>query len=152
MMVKIARQSEKHIFSGQTGPAQFSANKNTFPDAVSEAACKAAFELKAKAIVAFTQSGFTAKLISKFRPVTQIFAFTPAEAVIRHLAIYWGVEAKRMAIVTNIDEMIKKVDARLQKENLVRKGDIIAILAGAPVGVTGTTNMLTLHRVGRDNA
>lgn len=151
MMVKIARQSEKHIFSGQTGPVQFSANKNTFPDAISEAACKAAFELKAKAIVAFTQSGFTAKLISKFRPITQIFAFTPDESVVKHLAIYWGVEAKMMAIVSNIDEMIKNVDTLLQKEKFVRKGDVIAILAGAPVGVPGTTNMLTLHRVGQDN-
>jgi len=120
----------------------------SFPDAVSDAACRVAWELKAKAIVAFTQSGFTARLISKYRPVTPIIAYTLQPEIQRQLVLNWGVKPQLMERITSIDEMIAKVEKSLLKEQLVCKGDTVVILAGAPIGRGRTTNLMTIHRIG----
>lgn len=120
----------------------------TFPDAISEAACRAAVETKARAIVAFTQTGSTARLISRFRPATPVIAFTPNERVRRRLCLYWGVIPKIMTPIEHVDEMIQKIDEALLADGTAARGDVLVIVSGAPIGVKGRTNLLTLHRVG----
>ncbi len=121
---------------------------SSFPDAISEAACRAAVETRAKAIVAFTQTGSTARLISRFRPQTPVIAFAPDERVRRRLCLYWGVVPKVMAPTAHIDEMLARIDEALLVGVCAQKGDVVVIVSGAPIGVKGRTNLMTLHRVG----
>lgn len=147
-MAKIALISEENIdwenlrshSKGQTEPV--------FSDVISGAACEAAKNLRAKAIVAFTQSGFTARLISKYRPAAPIIAFTQHERVKRRLALYWGVIPYVMGLVEHTDEMILKVEQALREEGLAKSGDDIVLLSVAPIFQKGTTNLLKLHRLG----
>ncbi len=143
MMKKIARETENNF-----APKSFYGRKaSNFPDAISEAACVAADDLGLKAIVAFSQSGFTVALISKYRPSVPIIAFPPDEVVQRRLALYWGVNARVIPDLTGTDDMIQTVEALLLEQRLARKGDRIAIIAGTPFNVKGTTNMMKLHVV-----
>ena len=119
-----------------------------FPDAISEAACRAAVETNARAIVAFTKTGATARLISRLRPATPVIAFGPDKRVQQRLCPYWGVIPKIMAPTAHVDEMIQKIDEALLVDGCAAKGDVVVIVSGALVGVKGRTNLLTLHRVG----
>ncbi len=119
-----------------------------FPEAATEAACQAARLLHAKAIVAFTQSGFTARLISQDRPDVPIVALTPFSEVQRRLGLFWGVSSRLVRKVETTDEMIEEVEATLLSDGTVRNNDVLVIISGAPMWVTGTTNLLKFHRVG----
>ncbi len=119
-----------------------------FPEAISDAAATAARVLKAKAIVAFTQSGFSARLISQERPDVPIIALTPSITVRRRLALSWGVWSRLIRKVETTDEMVEEVEATLLGDGSVRVNDVIVIISGAPMWVTGTTNLVKLHRVG----
>ena len=119
-----------------------------FPEAISDAAATAARVLKARAIVAFTQSGFSARLISQERPDVPIIALTPFVGVQRRLGLSWGVSSRLIRKVETTDEMVEEVEATLLGDGSVRVNDIIVIISGAPMWVTGTTNLLKLHRVG----
>ena len=119
-----------------------------FAEAVAEAACQAASLLHAKAIVAFTQSGFTARLISQDRPAVPIIALTPFTEVQRKLGLYWGVLSRVVRKVETTDEMVEEVEATLLGDGTVQNNDVLVIISGAPMWVTGTTNLLKLHRVG----
>lgn len=119
-----------------------------FPEAISDAAAMAARELGAHAIVAFTQSGFSARLISQVRPDVPIIALTPFVEVQRRLALSWGVASRLIRKVETTEAMIDEAEAVLLADGTVRAGDVIVIVSGAPMWVTGTTNLLELHRVG----
>ncbi|HEY7647784.1 MAG TPA: pyruvate kinase [Methylomirabilota bacterium] len=119
-----------------------------FPEAISDAAATAAHVLGARAIVAFSQSGFSARLISQERPDVPIIALTPFVEVQRRLALSWGVSSRLIRKVETTDEMIEEVEATLLGDGSVRTNDVIVIISGSPMWVTGTTNLLKLHRVG----
>lgn len=119
-----------------------------FPEAVADAACHSARVLNAKAIVAFTQSGSTARLMSGDRPEVPIIALTPSEQVMRRLALFWGVSSRLIRKAETIDELIEEIEATLLADGSVRAHDILVIVSGAPMWVTGTTNLMKLHRVG----
>jgi pyruvate kinase len=119
-----------------------------FPEAVADAAATAARVLKARAIVAFTQSGFSARLISQERPDVPIIALTPFVQVQRRLALCWGVSSRLIRKVETTDEMIDEIEATLLGDGTARPNDVLVIISGAPMWVTGTTNLLKLHRVG----
>jgi len=148
MMNKIIVETETHM---QTYREHFSheiPSHDTFPDAISKAACEAAHNLKARAIIAFTKSGFTATLVSKYRPFVPIIAFTSSESVRRRLLLSWGVQTVKIGALHSLDEMMKKVEYILVSNNLADSGDTIVIVSGAPLGRQKTTNMVTLHRIG----
>jgi pyruvate kinase len=119
-----------------------------FSEAVAEAACRAAEVLRAKVIVAFTQSGFSARLISSERPHVPVVALTPFTEIQRRLGLYWGVRARLVRKVDTTDEMLQEVESTLLEDGTVRNGDVLVIISGGPMWVTGTTNLLKLHRVG----
>ena len=118
-----------------------------FPDVISDAACRAAREVHARAIVAFTQSGFTARLLSKYRPDVPILAFSPSEAIWRRLSLYWGVVPKTIRPIQHTEELVEQIEATLLEERAVHINDTLVIVAGAPMWVRGTTNLIKLHRV-----
>ena len=119
-----------------------------FPEAVSHAAATAANALGARAIVAFTQSGFSARLISHQRPEVPIIAFTPSADVRRRLALSWGVSSRLIRKVETTDEMVEEIEKALLGDGSVEINDVIVIISGAPMWVTGSTNLLKLHRIG----
>lgn len=145
MMDKIVNYTESK-FSG-FGKSSMSAVSD-FSWAVAESACSAADDINAKAIVAFTQSGFTARLVSKFRPRVPIIAFTPNAGIKRRLALYWGVIPLRIRYLSNTDEMAREVERSLLSKRIVRKGDNIVITSSLPLVSSGKTNLMTLHTVG----
>ncbi len=147
VMAQVAVEAERGL-PPRAPSAHEPGSAQTFPDAISEAACRAAVETKARAIVAFTQTGSTARLISRFRPATPVIAFTPNELVRHRLCLYWGVIPKIMAPIEHVDEMIQKIDEALLADGTAAKGDVLVIVSGAPIGTKGRTNLLTLHRVG----
>ena len=119
-----------------------------FSEAVADAACRAAEDIKARFVIACTSSGFTARLVSKFRPGRPIIAFTPEASVLKKMSLYWGVRPKLMPPPTDTDKMITEVEDLLLAEGLVKKGDKIVITASSPLLGSGKKNLLKLHRIG----
>ncbi|MDH4163977.1 MAG: pyruvate kinase [Nitrospirota bacterium] len=117
-------------------------------ESIAHAACRAAQEQQARAIVTFTQSGSTALLVSKHRPDADIIAPTPFERVARKVALYWGVIPVILKPRRTTDAMIMSVERIMLKKRLARKHDLIVLTAGVPIGVAGSTNMMKVHRVG----
>jgi len=147
VMSRIIETTEKE-FSTQIVKRKIHPEKVlSFPDTVTSAAVYSAEAIRAKAIVAFTQSGFTALLISKSKPYIPVIAFTPYEKIKRKMSLYWGVNPKIMPLIENTDDLIEKVDKLLLKERFVKRGDAIVIILGAPIYEKGTTNLLKLHRI-----
>ncbi|MFQ5902003.1 MAG: pyruvate kinase alpha/beta domain-containing protein, partial [Thermodesulfobacteriota bacterium] len=95
----------------------------TFPEAVVEAACKTAATIKATALIAFTQSGSTALLASKFRPSVPIIAYTVKEEIVRKMNIFWGVTPQIMRPLQDTDEMIFELEKALLREGFAKKDD-----------------------------
>jgi pyruvate kinase len=146
VMSRVASRAEREGLRAAAPPPRPEAYG--FPEAVAESACRAAEALHAKAIVAFTQSGFSARLISSERPDVPMVALTPFPEVQRRLGLYWGVSSRLIRKVETTDEMVHEVEATLLGAGTVRNGDVIVIVSGAPMWVTGTTNLLKLHRIG----
>jgi len=123
-------------------------NDITVTNAISYASCAAAMDLGASAIITPTQSGSTARMVSKYRPKAPIIAATPDERVARKLSLSFGVAPVTVIPTDSTDEMIQhSVDKALEAE-LIANGDLVVITAGIPVGVAGTTNLIKVHVVG----
>jgi pyruvate kinase len=144
-MARIAARAEEAVV-WRAAPRRH--ESPSFQETISSAAAAAAHDLGARAIVAFTETGFSARLISQERPDVPIIALTPHPAVLRRLALCWGVTARVIRKVDGTDEMIDEIEAALLGDGIVRAGDVIVIISGAPMWVRGTTNLLKLHRVG----
>lgn len=117
-------------------------------DAISNACRQTAVRLGAAAILTSTQSGHTARMVSKYRPGMPIIAVTPTPAVQRKLLLTWGVEPILGRETDDTDEMIYESITSALDAKLIRNGDMVVITAGVPVGVPGTTNLLKVHVVG----
>lgn len=130
-------------------PETFSHPKGeeSIPDAIAQAAVKAAERLPARAIVAFTQSGATALLVSKYRPTIPIIAFTPHQEICQKMHLYWGVYPQIMKPITNTDLLIEKVEKNLLQGGIGQRGDTIVLLMGAPIYKKGTTNLLKILKI-----
>ncbi|HEC97292.1 MAG TPA: pyruvate kinase [Nitrospirae bacterium] len=116
--------------------------------AVADAAVRAAADVGAKCIVAFTRSGFTALLVSKCRPSVPVISFAPDETVMRRLSLYWGVRSFQMRRLTHTDEMVFEVEKALINRKVARTGDLIIIIASSPLHDRGKTNFMKIHRIG----
>jgi pyruvate kinase len=116
-------------------------------ESVAHAACTLASHLSARAIIAFTQSGTTAREISRFRPAQPIIALSPSEQTLRRLALHWNVIPYYIAPLSDTDIMIEKAVDTAIKTKKVTHGDTIIITAGLPVRSMGTTNMIRVKRV-----
>jgi pyruvate kinase len=117
-------------------------------ESVAELVCHASRELHMKLIAVFTHSGFTARLVSRYRPLVPIVAFSPVAETRRRMALIWGVMPRNISDVRKIDGLAAIAEKRLLEEKLVRQGDVIGIVAGTPMGVRGSTNFMKFHVIG----
>ena len=99
-------------------------------------------------IAVFTKSGASARMISNYRPRQPIVAFSPDEDVRREISLLWGVQPLRAKPMNNAEDIVNFAEQGLLGAKLVRKGDLVGIVAGIPVGVGGTTNFVRFHVVG----
>ncbi len=120
----------------------------TIGGAIARAATEVGEAADAKYLVAFTQSGQSARRLARHRSPIPVLAFTPVPAVRNQLALTWGVETFLVAEVRHTDEMVKQVDATLLELGRVQVGDRIVIIAGSPPGIPGSTNAMRVHRMG----
>ena len=116
--------------------------------ATSHAACTTAADIQADAIITVSQRGTTARLVSRFRPATQVVACLLDDHIQRQMALSWGVTPILMPYAKNTDELVDFAVEAAQKAGLVEQGDLVVVTAGVPVGVPGTTNMIRVHLVG----
>jgi pyruvate kinase len=148
IMSKIAERAEKALNYEEKLKRRRRNHIPNVPNAISLATCNTAMDLKASAIITATQSGHTAKIVSKFRPECPIIAVTPYDKVARKLALNWGVFPIVAERTESTDELIdKSVDIALET-GYVKKGDVVVIAAGIPANYVGTTNMMKVHIVG----
>ena len=146
IMSRIIREAEA---AGQRAPLRRRRRQYmSVPDTIAEAISHAADHLDIKLIAVFTESGSSARLVSKYRPGPPIVAFSPHREVRRRLTLYWGVTPRRIPQVRDIDSLSAQAAQRLLEEGLVRKGDIVGMVAGTPLRTRGTTNLLKLMTVG----
>lgn len=116
--------------------------------ATAHAACTTAADVGADAIITVSQRGTTARLVSRFRPGTEVIACLADERVQRHMALSWGVTPILMPVASNTDELVEFAVNASKNAGLVHQGDLVVVTAGVPVGVPGTTNMIRVHLVG----
>ena len=116
--------------------------------AITRAAAEVGELLGARFLVAFTQSGDSARRMARLRSPLPLLAFTPVQAVRSQLSLVWGVETFLTPMVEHTDEMVLQVDQALLGEGRVRRGDLVVIVGGSPPGTPGSTNAMRVHRVG----
>jgi pyruvate kinase len=120
----------------------------THAEIVADSAYRAARMSQATAIVVFSASGSSARLVSKFRPPVAIFVFTASEQVARVLSIVYGVQAVVAKETASTDEMMAQMDRTMLERGYVKPRDSVVFIAGQPIGRPGTTNLMKLHRIG----
>jgi pyruvate kinase len=145
MMARIIEEAEKSI---REFPRPSMQEQLKVAETVAELVCHASRELHMKLIAVFTHSGFTARLVSRYRPLVPIIAFSPEPATRRRMALIWGVMPANIKDPHTIDSLAAISEKRLLEEKLVRRGDVIGIVAGTPMGIRGTTNFMKFHIIG----
>lgn len=129
-------------------PVSFVGDENIVASAVAQAATQIARNVGAETIVAFTESGNTARLISKYRPEQRIVAFTPNEVTQRQLALYWGVIPHEFERASYTDDEMARAAALLEQEGVAGEGELIVMVAGVPPNFQASTNLVKVHRIG----
>ena len=146
-MALIAETTEKDInYSARFAKREDEVNKD-ITNAISHAIVTTAQDLNAKAIITVTKTGSTARMISKFRPLSPIIGCTTSEIVCRQMNLSWGVSPIMCEEKENTDELFDHAIDVAEQHRFVDEGDIVVITAGIPLGISGTTNMLKVHTV-----
>jgi len=147
MMAKIATTTEAQLPHAQMLQERGMALGPQIDTAISYDACRTAHQLGAKAIVAFTESGSTARRVSKCRPKVPILALTSSELVSRRLQLCWGIQVCQVVEPSSVEALFE-LGAKFSKSlGLAKAGDLVVITAGIPLGVTGTTNLLKVEKI-----
>ncbi|WP_256105766.1 pyruvate kinase [Streptomyces sp. ODS05-4] len=147
-MSRIVQAAEEDILAKGLPPLTERSKPRTQGGAVARAAAEIGDFLDAQYLVAFTQSGDTAKRLSRYRSPIPLLAFTPDPDTHAQLTLTWGVETFLGPHVDSTDAMVAQVDEHLQAIGRCAKGDVIIITAGSPPGVSGSTNLVRVHHIG----
>ncbi len=149
-MALIAETAEAQLVTSR----QYVSGIEAYPigNSVVHAACQLAENLHAKALICFTEHGFTARLLSKYRQSIPAIAVTTEEFIQRRIALYWGLQSLQLEEASNTDEMIVLLEKAVLEKNMVEKGDLVVIIAGLPLPITGVTNLIKVHRIGESYA
>ena len=145
MMARIIEVAEESIHEY---PRPATQERLKIPETIAELVCHASAELHMRLIAVFTHSGFTARLVSRYRPFVPIVAFCPDAAIRRRMALIWGVTPRSIPDIAKIEGLAAIAEKRLLEERFVKKGDVIGIIAGTPMGIRGTTNFMKFHVIG----
>ena len=147
-MSAIAERTEQEGFHLRGRTMDSNPGKISVSDATAHAACLTARDVNAAAIVTVSESGTTARLLSKYRPQQPIIACVMREQVQRQLSLSWGITPLMMSLAHSTDELIEMSTALAKENGYLHNGELAVVTAGVPVGVSGTTNMIKIHRVG----
>lgn len=147
MMSRVAKRTESSLNYEEILSKKRIGSFRSISDAISHATCQTALDLKAAAIITSTQSGSTARMVSKYRPQAPILASTPSWRVKRQLTLSWGVTPILVAQTANTDEMFDVSVEGVVKEGYAKPGDLVVITAGVRTGVPGSTNILQVQRI-----
>ena len=147
-MSAIAERTEQegHYLRGRL--MEPNTGKISVSDATAHAACLTAKDVNAAAIVTVSESGTTARLLSKYRPEQPIIACVMKEQVQRQLSLSWGITSLMMPLAHSTDELIEMSTALAKENGFLHNGELAVVTAGVPVGISGTTNMIKIHMVG----
>jgi pyruvate kinase len=148
MMDTICREVETGLRPQRRSAHLTLSSVPTFASAIAKAAVEAAVDLDLSTIVAFTETGSTARLLSKYRPASDIVAFTAREATLRRMALYWGVRAVPFERRAYTDLEIAAAEKYLEKERLCTRGEGVVMVAGIPANRQASTNLMKLHVIG----
>jgi len=147
MMARICQKAESFLNFARMLDDRSQWAHETIPEAVSFAACKIARDLNTCAIITSTQSGLTARKISRYRPAQPVIACSQNQFVVNQLMLSWGVVPIKTEHTSNIDEMLDvSLKAALDKGE-ISKGDVVVITAGVMVNIPGSTNLIKVHQV-----
>ncbi|WP_149204433.1 pyruvate kinase [Actinotalea subterranea] len=146
-MARIIENTEEH---GRERMAPLGWSPQTRGGSITRAAAEVGETLGVKYLVTFTQSGDSARRVSRLRSSIPMLAFTPDAHVRNTLALTWGVQTYEVPTVAHSDAMVMQVDQTLRANGLAEDGDLVVIVYGAPVGVPGTTNSLLVHKIGTE--
>ncbi|GGB95694.1 pyruvate kinase [Cellulomonas carbonis] len=146
-MARIIENTEEHGFDRI---AALGWSPQTRSGAITRAAAEVGATLGVKYMVTFTQTGDSARRVSRLRGQIPQIAFTPVAHVRNTLALSWGIQTYEVPTVEHTDAMVRQVDQTLRANGLAEDGDLVVIVFGAPVGVPGTTNSLLVHRIGAE--
>ena len=147
-MSAIAERTEQegHYLRGRL--MEPNTGKISVSDATAHAACLTAKDVNAAAIVTVSESGTTARLLSKYRPQQPIIACVMKEQVQRQLSLSWGITSLMMPLAHSTDELIEMSTALAKENGFLHDGELAVVTAGVPVGISSTTNMIKIHMVG----
>jgi len=145
-MNKLAGKADQH-FSPPLEQDGYITGEDRIAPEIGRAACSMADRLDARAIITSTKSGYTARLIARFRPKVPIVAVTPSELTYNQLSLVWGVTPLQMETTRDTDEMMKKSISTVRNAGMVNRGDLVVTTAGVPFAVKGTTNLIKVNRV-----
>ncbi|WP_166244070.1 pyruvate kinase [Paenibacillus turpanensis] len=147
MMATIAEKAESVMDYTEQFNKRQAQHGPSITEVISQAAVRSTFELDAKAILTPTESGFTARMVSKYRPKAPIIAITQHPEVIRKLCLLWGVIPVLGEPVASTDEMLDSAMKNSLATGIVRQGDYVVMSAGVPIGRAGTTNLIRIEQV-----
>lgn len=147
-MARIAERAEQDIDYRNRFFNRKNLQNRDVTNAISHATCTTAYDLEASAIITVTQSGTTARMISKYRPAMPIIGCTAHERIYRHLCMSWGVQPVLCEVKDNTDALFDHAIDRSKANGMVQDGDLVVITAGVPLGVPGTTNLIKVQTVG----
>ena len=147
-MSAIAERTENEVHYRDNRLVDASNGQISVSDATAHAACLTAKDVNASAIVTVSESGNTARLLSKYRPAQPIIACVMNEQVQRQLAISWGITPLMRALAHSTDELIEMSTSLAKENGYLHDGELAVVTAGVPVGVSGTTNMIKIHMIG----
>jgi pyruvate kinase len=152
MMAKIVTETEEEMFAT---PGAFLRRRETAKLSISETICEsiahAAQYLEMRAIAVFTETGNSARLISKYRPLSAVYAFASGPVIFNRLNLLWGVHPVISSDAWNTDAMVHQAEQELLKREAVSVGEVIGVVAGTRTHSSGTTNLMRLHVVGAED-
>ncbi|MBI4651404.1 pyruvate kinase [Candidatus Desantisbacteria bacterium] len=147
IMARIAEKTEEIINYPELFKTRKIGSYQMIADAVAHGACQMAYDLSANALITFTSSGHTARLISKYRPHAPIYVFTTNDEVARKVNLYWGTRCFKIKEVKTTDEMFKHALDTAKKEKIIQKNDTVILTAGIPVKEKANTNLIRVVKV-----
>jgi pyruvate kinase len=146
-MARICHTIEEGTLADQMA-VPFVVGENDVASAVAQAATQIAKNVGARVIVAFTETGSTARLISKYRPHQSVVAFTPNTTTRRRMALFWGIEPHVFERREYTDDEIAAAAAILEEEGVVTAGETVVMVAGVPPNFQASTNLVKVHEIG----
>ncbi|QRO01915.1 pyruvate kinase [Archangium violaceum] len=146
-MARIVEETESGAIRSEFRPAPFPNSGDDISTGVAAAAAAAAEQMNIGTIVAYTERGLTARLISEFRPKARIIALTPNPDTVNRMALYWGVKPLQVGRCQSTDAMLRQVRRLCKEEALCQPGTPVVIVAGVPLNEPGRTNMMSVHRI-----